>query len=126
MVLFRCIDQAIIKTDKQESMDEKEPLLRSNSFHSSSSSTSVASSPTPTPPIVRHLPGRATKLFATLCILLTELCERLTFYGLTANLVLFCKDMLGFRAPYPTTVNLLFQGTVHSISLYSCSLEGFK
>lgn len=46
-----------------------------------------------------------------LCILFVELCERLTFYGLTANLVFYCRDVLKLSSPLPSTVALAFQGT---------------
>ena len=57
-----------------------------------------------------HLPGKQARIHVTLCILITELCERLTFYGITANLVPFCSDVLGLSSPLPSTVNLVFQG----------------
>ena len=57
-----------------------------------------------------HFTGRRQKLLVTLCILVTELCERLTFYGLTANLVLFCSSELDLESPWPSIINYLFQG----------------
>ena len=58
----------------------------------------------------QHSTGRGSRNFATLLILLTEFCERLAFYGLTANLVLFCKDKLGLPPPWPSTIVLVFVG----------------
>ena len=58
----------------------------------------------------QHFTGRGKRNFATLLILLTELCERLAFYGLTANLVLFCKDKLQLPSPWPSTIVLVFVG----------------
>jgi len=66
-----------------------------------------------------HFTGRRQKLLVTLCILVTELCERLTFYGLTANLVLFCSSELDLEPPWPSTINYLFQGTCYLIPLFA-------
>ncbi|XP_031564279.1 solute carrier family 15 member 4-like [Actinia tenebrosa] len=90
--------------------DQLAPLIRGNS---SSVSTSTGTSSTKTPRT--HLPGKPSKIHVTLCILITELCERLTFYGITANLVPFCHDMLNLATPLPSTINLVFQGTCYLI-----------
>ena len=54
--------------------------------------------------------GRRQKFFVTSCILVTELCECLTFYGLTANLLLFAGNELDLNSPWPSTINYLFHG----------------
>ena len=50
------------------------------------------------------------------CILVTELCERMTFYGASANLVLFSKNVLKLQSPWPSTITLLFTGLFVELS----------
>ncbi|KAL9978920.1 hypothetical protein ACROYT_G016504 [Oculina patagonica] len=56
-------------------------------------------------------PSKRTRHLVVLCILVVELCERLTFYGVAANLVFYCKDVLKLASPLPSTISLAFQGT---------------
>lgn len=53
-----------------------------------------------------------TRYLVVLCILFVELCERLTFYGVAANLVFYCKDVLKLISPLPSTITLAFQGMI--------------
>ena len=50
------------------------------------------------------------KLRVTLCILFAELCERLTFYGVAGNLLLFCKQDLNMSSATGSTLVLVFGG----------------
>lgn len=49
------------------------------------------------------------------CILMCELCERLTYYSVTANVVLFCTNTLKLESTTAATVSLVFSGTVFII-----------
>ena len=65
-----------------------------------------------TRPRVQEPASKKTRYLVVLCILVVELCERLTFYGVTANLVFYCKDVLKLDSPFPSTITLVFQGTM--------------
>ena len=61
---------------------------------------------------VKEFPRQSIFTCAIVCILFTDLCERLTFYGINGNLVLFAtnKDHLGM-SPYAANILVLvFQG----------------
>lgn len=55
------------------------------------------------------------KLLVVVCILMCELCERLTYYSCVANLVLYCTSRLEMVTSTATTVSLVFSGTVFII-----------
>ena len=57
--------------------------------------------------------SRRKRYLVVLCILFVELCERLTFYGVAANLVFYCKDVLKLSSPLPSTIALAFQGELN-------------
>jgi len=59
---------------------------------------------------LREPASRRKRYLVVLCILFVELCERLTFYGVTVNLVFYCKDVLKLASPLPSTITLAFQG----------------
>ncbi|CAG2248769.1 PHT [Mytilus edulis] len=48
------------------------------------------------------------KLLVVVCILMCELCERLTYYSCVANLVLYCTSKLELPTSTATTVSLIF------------------
>nr|XP_015819587.2 solute carrier family 15 member 5 [Nothobranchius furzeri] len=51
------------------------------------------------------------KLQAVICVLLVELCERFTFFGIVCNMILFCTVKLGYGNFLAATINLCFIGT---------------
>ena len=51
------------------------------------------------------------KLLVVVCILLCELCERLTYYSVVANLVLYCTSTLKLPSSDASSVSLIFSGT---------------
>ena len=61
---------------------------------------------------VKKFPRQSIFTCAIVCILFTELCERLTFYGITGNLVLFAtnKDHLGMNPDNASILTLMFAG----------------
>ncbi|NWI88718.1 S15A5 protein, partial [Pitta sordida] len=69
----------------------------------------------------RLLPGRSNhdeklsqhekKLQEAICVLLVELCERFTFFGIVCNMILFCTVKLGYPNYQAAIVNMCFVGT---------------
>ena len=50
------------------------------------------------------------RLFVVLSILVLELCERLTFYSVVANMVLFCTSILKMSSDQASVVTWVFAG----------------
>ncbi|XP_038161406.1 solute carrier family 15 member 5 isoform X2 [Cyprinodon tularosa] len=50
------------------------------------------------------------KLQVVICVLLVELCERFTFFGIVCNMILFCTVKLGYDNNLAATINLCFIG----------------
>uniref|UniRef100_A0A8C3Y3V5 Solute carrier family 15 member 5 n=1 Tax=Catharus ustulatus TaxID=91951 RepID=A0A8C3Y3V5_CATUS len=57
------------------------------------------------------LPRAEKKLHEAVCVLLVELCERFTFFGIVCNMILFCTAKLGYRSYQAAMVNMCFVGT---------------
>ncbi|KAL8587503.1 hypothetical protein ACOMHN_000909 [Nucella lapillus] len=53
------------------------------------------------------------KVVVMACILLTEMCERLSYYSVVANLVLFCTSALKYSTSDALTISLVFSGTTY-------------
>jgi len=87
--------------------DENSPLISENSdllstSHGACSNSSVNNR--------NQIMGRGRKSLVVTCILVTELCERLTYYGLRANLLLFSSTELNLDPPWPSTICYLLSG----------------
>lgn len=63
-------------------------------------------------PRPEHGPPRKSrkKLQVIICVLLVELCERFTFFGIVCNTIIFCTVKLGYDNYLAATVNLCFIG----------------
>ena len=59
--------------------------------------------------------GSSKKPYVTLFILMTELCERMTYYSIVSNQVLFCTNFLNYQSVDAVTINLIFQGKIHVV-----------
>ena len=58
------------------------------------------------------------RLHIVLCILFCELCERLTYYSIAGNLVLYCTSALDFSSEDAATISLVFSGTAYFVPLF--------
>ena len=93
--------------------DENSPLISENDDLSSTSHGACSTSFV----INRNqIMGRGKKYLVVICILITELCERLTYYGLRVNLLLFCRSELNLDPPWPSTICYLLAGWYISFS----------
>ncbi|XP_022104743.1 solute carrier family 15 member 4-like [Acanthaster planci] len=59
--------------------------------------------------------GFRDRLGVVLCILVCELCERLTYYSIAGNLVLYCTNVLKFSSADATTISFIFTGTSYLV-----------
>ena len=89
--------------ERSKSLSEHSPLLRD-------SSTPMINKRAATP----TLPRDSIFTWAVVYILFTELCERLTFYGISGNLVLFATepDHLNWSPSLASILTNIFQGSV--------------
>ena len=53
-----------------------------------------------------------------MCILFIELCERMTYYSISGNLVLFCTSVLFTDSTTAATISLAFTGTSYFIPVF--------
>ncbi|XP_029189147.2 solute carrier family 15 member 4-like [Acropora millepora] len=97
--------------------ENERSLLLSDKNSCQNRSVAIVCSITSSTRNAQHFTGRNERIFATLLILLTEFCERLAFFGLVANLVLFCEDTLQLPSPWPSTIFLVFVGTCYLTTL---------
>ena len=89
--------------ERSKSLSEHSPLLRDSSTPMINERATI-----PT------LPRGSIFTRAVVCILFTELCERLTFYGIIGNLVLFTteSDHLNLSPSLASILVNIFQGSV--------------
>jgi hypothetical protein len=92
--------------EKTRSLSENSPLLEERS------TPVINDRGTPT------LPKASIFTCAVVCILFTELCERLTFYGISGNLVYFATedDHLKMKPAEASILAYVFQGKQKSSS----------
>lgn len=95
--------------------DENSPLISENNdlqlsaSHGTSSNSSFNNR--------NQIKGRGRKTLVVICILVTELCERLTYFGLRANLLLFASSELNLDPPWPSTISYLLTGWYINVSV---------
>ncbi|XP_071808235.1 solute carrier family 15 member 4-like [Asterias amurensis] len=61
---------------------------------------------------------RRDRIGVVLCILCCELCERLTYYSIGGNLVLYCTNELKYTSADATTVAFIFTGTTYFVPVF--------
>ncbi|XP_072051177.1 LOW QUALITY PROTEIN: solute carrier family 15 member 4-like [Amphiura filiformis] len=61
---------------------------------------------------------KSGRLHIVMCILFCELCERLTYYSIAGNLVLYCTSALDYSSEDAATISLVFSGTAYFVPLF--------
>ena len=64
-------------------------------------------------PHPKERPNFGPKLPVTLCILFTELCERLVYYGVAGNLLVFLTNNLNIDSALASSIVLVFTGIMY-------------
>ncbi|KAK7111645.1 solute carrier family 15 member 4-like [Littorina saxatilis] len=62
---------------------------------------------------VTKIPMTKKKLVVVICILVTEMCERLTYYSVVANIVLYGTSVLKFTSTDAANIANIFTGVVY-------------
>lgn len=96
--------------------EEKYPLIQSNTDKESKQAYSSIEAGCHS---ALEKPRELTRYLAVLCILVIELCERLTYFAITVNMVFYCQNVLKLASPLPSTINLIFQGKF-SPAMFDC------
>ncbi|VDI82765.1 proton-dependent oligopeptide transporter, POT family [Mytilus galloprovincialis] len=91
-------------------MEETDPLL--HSYRVQCESTSLQRSDQNN--TQRNHPDRV----AVVCIILTVMCERLAYYSVVANLILYCHSKLDISFTKATDINLIFTGSVFLVPAF--------
>uniref|UniRef100_A0A452HQ58 Solute carrier family 15 member 5 n=1 Tax=Gopherus agassizii TaxID=38772 RepID=A0A452HQ58_9SAUR len=60
--------------------------------------------------LLNHTFKSQKKLQVAICLLLMELCERFTFFGIVCNMILFCTIKLGYLNYQAAIINMCFVG----------------
>lgn len=94
--------------------EEKYPLIQSNTDKESKQAYSSIEAGCHS---ALEKPRKLTRYLVVLCILVIELCERLTYFGITVNMVFYCQNVLKLASPLPSTINLIFQGACYFIPI---------
>ncbi|XP_071506265.1 solute carrier family 15 member 4-like [Diadema antillarum] len=61
---------------------------------------------------------RSGKARVVLCILFCELCERLTYYSIIGNLVIYCTNELGYTSANAAVIVGAFSGTSYFVPIF--------
>lgn len=96
--------------------EEKYPLIQSNTDKESKQAYNSIEAGCHS---ALEKPRKLTRYLVVLCILVIELCERLTYFGITVNMVFYCQNVLKLASPLPSTINLIFQGKF-SLAMFDC------